>query len=276
MTLQEALHQGTRLLEEAHIPAPRLTAEVLLAHAAGQRREWLYSHATDELIELWWIHYGRYLHERMNGKPTQYITHVQEFYGRRFRVTPAVLIPRPETEHLVEAALARIEGGPIVDVGTGSGAIAISLACEKRIRIVATDVSAEALAVASDNARRLNAQVDFVRADLLGGFAPGSMQMIVSNPPYIPLPDRPGLPREVREHEPHTALFGGDSGFVFYLRLIAQAEEVLKPGGWLLVETAFNGAATVDEVIHGSKRWTDIARIADLAGFDRVVAARLL
>src|SRR6266478_981158 len=107
MNVAAALLQGQKLLEEARISVPRLTAEVLLAHAAGCDRTWLYAHSSDELRELWWIHYGRYLHERMQGKPTQYITGRQEFYGREFRVTPDVLIPRPETEHLIEAVLAR-------------------------------------------------------------------------------------------------------------------------------------------------------------------------
>src|SRR5690242_2983259 len=102
MTVQTALQQGTKLLEDGAIPVPRLTAEVLLSHAIGCERVWLYAHGDEELKELWWIHYGRYLHERLEGKPTQYITKKQEFYGRDFRVSPAVLIPRPETEHLVE------------------------------------------------------------------------------------------------------------------------------------------------------------------------------
>ena len=130
--------------------APRLTAEVLLAHAIGCRREWLFAHATDELKELWWIHYGRYLHQRMGGTPTQYITGKQEFHGRDFRVTPDVLIPRPETEHLVEAALARRKpGGRVADIGTGSGAIAITISLEASgIPVIATDLSQAALEVA--------------------------------------------------------------------------------------------------------------------------------
>src|SRR5882762_9886413 len=124
MTLQEALLQGTNLLEEGGIAAPRLTAEVLLCHALRQERSFLYAHSERELLEVEWIHYGRYLHERLKGKPTQYITGRQEFYGREFRVTPDVLIPRPETEHLIEAALARIRpGNAVLDVGAGSGAI---------------------------------------------------------------------------------------------------------------------------------------------------------
>src|SRR5579864_5112502 len=131
MTIQTALVQGTRLFEESAISAPRLTAEVLLAHALHREREYLYAHPEEALAEVAWIHYGRYLHERLQGKPTQYITGRQEFYGREFRVTPAVLIPRPETEHLVETAVKSLaRGARIVDVGTGSGAIAISVALE--------------------------------------------------------------------------------------------------------------------------------------------------
>src|SRR5579862_7855393 len=124
MTIQTALLQGTKLLEDEAVMAPRLTAEVLLMHALHRDRSYLYAHSDDELTEIAWIHYGRYLHERMKGKPTQYITGRQEFYGRDFRVTPDVLIPRPETEHLVEAALPHARGG-VLDIGTGSGAIAV-------------------------------------------------------------------------------------------------------------------------------------------------------
>src|SRR5690349_18711597 len=127
MTVGTALLQGTELLEEAAVIAPRLTAEVLLAHALGRAREYLYAHPEHELSELEWLHYGRYLHERLKGKPTQYITRRQEFYGREFRVGPEVLIPRPETEHVVEAALQIGRTGTLLDIGTGSGALAITL-----------------------------------------------------------------------------------------------------------------------------------------------------
>src|SRR6185369_8898999 len=160
MTVRTALLQGTKLLEEGAVSVPRLTAEVLLAHAIGCERAWLYAHGEDELKEVWWIHYGRYLHERLEGKPTQYITKKQEFYGREFRVGPEVLIPRPETEHLVEQAIRRYAGGRIIDVGTGSGAIAITLQLELQGPVFATDISAEALAVARRNACTLEAGVD--------------------------------------------------------------------------------------------------------------------
>jgi len=157
MDVRTALLQGTGLLDDASIPVPRLTAEVLLAHAMRRDRVYLFAHPEQELAEVEWLHYGRYLHERLKGKPTQYITRRQEFYGRDFRVTPDVLIPRPETEHVVEAAL-KIPAKRIVDVGTGSGAIAITLAIETGAEVFATDISAAAIAVASANAGSLVGQ----------------------------------------------------------------------------------------------------------------------
>ena len=274
MTLQLALHQGTKLLEDAGLPVPRLTAEVLLSAAIGCRREWLYSHATDELEELWWIHYGRYLHERLNGKPTQYITHVQEFYGRPFRVSPAVLIPRPETEHLVEEALKHLhQGSVVIDVGTGSGAIAVTLALASKAKVFACDLSAEALQVAQANAAKLSAKVEFLRSDLLGGIRANSMDMVVSNPPYIPLVEKDTLATEVRDHEPHMALFGGEDGLEVYRRLIAEAADILKPGGHLLMELAYNGAPGVERILEFCI-WQGIEIIPDLAGHPRVISAR--
>src|SRR5579871_2339910 len=145
MNVQTALLQGSQLLEEAQVAVPRLTAEVLLSHAMRAERVYLFAHPEQELREVEWLHYGRYLHERMMGKPTQYITRRQEFYGREFRVTRDVLIPRPETEHLVDAILKlRPAPGTIVDIGTGSGIIAITLALELGRRIIATDLSFQA------------------------------------------------------------------------------------------------------------------------------------
>src|SRR5215472_19249655 len=156
MTVLTALVQGTRLLEEAHVAAPRLTAEVLLSHALQRERVYLFAHPEQNLREVEWLHYGRYLHERMMGKPTQYITKRQEFYGREFRVTRDVLIPRPETEHVVEVAL-RLSRGParILDIGTGSGALAATLQLETGAAAYATDISPPAAAAARENARRL-------------------------------------------------------------------------------------------------------------------------
>src|SRR5271156_3180111 len=187
MTVLTALLQGTKLLEEEAVSAPRLTAEVLLTHALHRDRSYLYAHPEEELAEVAWIHYGRYLHERMKGKPTQYITGRQEFYGRDFRVTPDVLIPRPETEHLVEAAIPRIHPRDlVVDVGTGSGAIAVSLALETAAHVFATDISTAALHVAKSNAENLSARVSFLACDLVDAVRDRSINVLVSNPPYVP------------------------------------------------------------------------------------------
>lgn len=270
MTVQTALLQGTRLLEDGGIGVPRLTAEVLLAHALRRERVYLFAHPEHELAEVEWIHYGRYLHERLNGKPTQYITRVQEFYGREFRVTPDVLIPRPETEHVVE--IARAKGGTrVLDVGTGSGAIAVTLALETGSRVWATDISPAAAEVAAGNARALGAAVEVVVTDLMAAIAPASMDLVVSNPPYVPLTQREGLQREVRDFEPHVALFGGQTGFELYERIVADAPRVLRPGGWLVVELGFGSCDRVAAMLGG---WSDVVVEPDLAGIPRVIAAR--
>ena len=273
MTIQTALVQGTKLLEDEAVIAPRLTAEVLLMHALQYDRAYLYAHSDDELAEIAWIHFGRYLHERLKGKPTQYITGRQEFYGRDFRVTPDVLIPRPETEHLVEAAIARIKPNDLVlDVGTGSGAIAITLALETRARVFATDISAAALRIA--RAQEFSAGVHFLLSDLVDAFRDHSVDVLVSNPPYVPRTDEPGLQREVRDYEPSVALFGGPSGLEIYERLIADATRVLRPGGWLLLELGYNSLESVRAMLQ--REWSDITVMHDLAGFPRVIAARSL
>src|SRR5580693_196483 len=242
MDIRAALLQGQKLLEDAGVGVPRLTAEVLLAHAIGCERAWLYAHSDEELREVWWIHYGRYLHQRIQGKPTQYITGRQEFYGREFRVTPDVLIPRPETEHAVDAALKHVGAASgkgrlsIIDIGTGSGAIAVTLALETGASVIATDISTAALRVAAENARRLNAPIHFVACDLADSIAGERFDLVVSNPPYVPESDSSTIQREVRDHEPAVALYGGADGLGVYRRLIPEAARLLKPGGWLVME----------------------------------------
>jgi release factor glutamine methyltransferase len=272
MNVQTALVQGTRLLEDAGVGVPRLTAEVLLGHAMRVAREYFYAHPEQELREVEWLHYGRYLHQRLGGKPTQYITHRQEFYSREFRVTPDVLIPRPETEHVVEAALELARGAKrVLDVGTGSGALAITLRLELGAEAWATDISAEAAVVAAGNAARLEASVNFAVCDLMDAIAADSMDLIVSNPPYVPLAHREGLQREVRDFEPHVALFGGPTGFELYNRIVADAPRVLRAGGWLIMELGFTSLDHVRALLRG---WSDVRVIPDLAGIPRVIAAR--
>jgi release factor glutamine methyltransferase len=289
MTLHTALRQACKLLEEASVAAPRLTAEVLLCHAIGCERPYLYSHPEAELSDVVRVHYGRYLHERLAGKPTQYITGHQEFYGRDFLVTPSVLIPRPETEHVVEAALAPIRAANvrerssaearvpvprrIVDIGCGSGAIAVTLSLEMNVEVVATDISVAALAVAAKNAKHLNARVEFLACDLASAFPPASMELVVSNPPYVALADAPELQREVRDHEPHVALFAGETGLEIYARLVKEAERVLRPGGALVMELGFKTSEPVRAML--GPLWQEVQILPDLAGIPRVLVARL-
>jgi release factor glutamine methyltransferase len=274
MTIQTALLQGSRLLEEARSAAPRLTAEVLLAHALGCERPHLYAHPEEELGHNPWLHYGRYLHERLEGKPTQYITGRQEFYGREFRVTPDVLIPRPETEHVVEVAL-RVGAAArrVLDIGTGSGALAVTLALDTGVEAWGTDISHAAAAVAASNAQRLGARVGFVVCDVTEAIAAGSMDLIVSNPPYVPLTQREGLQREVRDWEPAVALFAGETGLDVYARIVADAPRILKPGGWLVMELGFG---TLDAIRQLLAEWVDVCVEPDLAGIPRVIAGRNL
>jgi release factor glutamine methyltransferase len=273
MTVHTALQQGARILEDGGIAVPRLTAEVLLAHAMRVERVYFFAHPEQELSELEWLHYGRYLHERLGGKPTQYITGHREFYSRDFRVTPDVLIPRPETEHVVEVALKVARGARrLLDIGTGSGALAVTLCLEVGAETWATEISPAAARVAARNAARLGAPVRIVVCDLMEAIAAGTMDLIVSNPPYVPLTERDGLQREVRDFEPHVALFAGATGFELYERIVADAPRVLKPGGWLVMELGFTSLDYVQALLSG---WDALRVVPDLAGIPRVIAARV-
>jgi release factor glutamine methyltransferase len=274
MTIHTALLQGTKLFEEGAVAAPRLTAEVLLSHALHRERSYLYAHPEEELAEVAWIHFGRYLHERLKGKPTQHITGRQEFYGREFRVTPDVLIPRPETEHLVEAAMAKIRrSDQVLDIGAGSGAIAVTLALETSAKVFASDISRAALRVAHVNAQRLAASVTLVECDLSSCFAERAFDVVVSNPPYVPTTDHSGLQREVRDYEPAIALFAGETGLEIYERLITDAARILKPGGWLLLELGYNSLDPVKKML--GTGWAEITVQQDLAGIPRVLIVSL-
>jgi release factor glutamine methyltransferase len=275
VTIQTALLQGTKLFEDERTGAPRLTAEVLLAYALQRDRTYLYSHPEHELNEIEWLHYGRYLHERLNGKPTQYITRTQEFYGRPFHVTPDVLIPRPETEHVVEVALALGKTARrFLDVGCGSGAIAVTLQLETGAEVWGADISVAALKTAAGNAARLGAQVSLVACDLDSAIADHSVDVLVSNPPYVPTAELAGLSREIRDHEPHCALLSGPTGFEIYERLIAGAPRVLRPRGHLILELGYNSSNRVLELLEGG--FENIQLTSDLAGIPRVVSCQLL
>jgi release factor glutamine methyltransferase len=276
VTVRAALLEGIALLEKASIPAARLTSEVFLAHAMHRDRAYLYAHGEDELEERAWIHYGRYLHERLGGKPTQYITHLQEFYGREYYVNEDVLIPRPETEHLVEAAIGWVSQHSvhgILDVGTGSGAIAVTVALETGQPAAASDISIAALRVAKRNREQYGADVQFFACDLLSAVRPRSIDLLLSNPPYVPGADAANMQQEVREWEPHIALFAGDSGLEIYQRLIVQAEDALRPGGRIILELGYQSLDGVRAMLES--RWHGIDVVTDLAGWPRVLQATL-
>ncbi|MBI4459597.1 MAG: peptide chain release factor N(5)-glutamine methyltransferase [Acidobacteria bacterium] len=286
MQFQEALTQAVALLEKGNVPSPRITAEVLLMHAACCVRASLYAHPERELSEVEWIHYGRYLNERLQGKPTQYITGHQEFWGLDFLVNPSVLIPRPETELLVETSieLARRHFQPgsacnIADVGTGSGCIAVALAKElPHATVFGFDRSALALETARANAKRhgVEQRITFLLSDLLQscrGEKLPLLRLVVSNPPYVAEADRQKVMREVRDFEPREAVFAGESGAEVYARLIPQAAQALSPAGYLVLELGYDAQEKVRKLLSAGE-WEDVRWLPDLAGVIRVVAAR--
>ena len=286
MTLRQALHAAARqLLTIPDLASSALRdAELLLLHALHLPRTALYAHGDRPLSPHEQQIYTVLIERRLAHEPIQYITGTQEFFGLALHVTPATLIPRPETELLVEATLAYLAQIPpshdrpisLADVGTGSGAIAIALATHlPGARVVAIDLSDAALGIARRNAatHRLADRIRFVAADLLAGVAPPELPFdaIVSNPPYIPQTDRSSLHPQVRDHEPATALFAGLDGLDIYRRLIPQAALALIPGGLLAMEIGAGQQAELDRLLTG---WRDVQFLDDLQGIPRVVLAR--
>lgn len=271
--IRTAIAQGADILATAGVAEPRLTAQVLLAHALHRDRTYLYAHPEEPLSTVAWIHFGRYLHERTQGKPLQHILKSVEFYGRSYRITPDVLIPRPETELVVERALAlAARASRLADVCTGSGILAVTLALEiPGSTVSASDISPAAIAVAQTNSAALGAKIDFVVCDLMDAL-PGPFDLIVANPPYIPSQEIPNLDRQVRDYEPHLALDGGPDGLDLYRRLIPQAFQRLAPGGYLVTEISYDQGASVPALF--SADWSNLNVTKDLAGNPRVVEAR--
>jgi release factor glutamine methyltransferase len=268
-----------RLWFGAHPDRARMDAETLLLHVLGRNKAWLLAHLGDELPEDQAAQFNEFIERRHRGEPIQYITGEQEFYGLPFRVTPDVLIPRPETEHLVEKAL-ELAGGfdrpRIVDVGVGSGAIAVALAYKlPEARMTALDISPAALEVASGNAERNGVldRVRFLQSDLLTSVVDERFEMVVSNPPYVPTADRDSLSVEVREHEPALALFAGEDGLDIYRRLIPAAFAVLEAGGFLLMEIGYGQSVAVGAQLQeaGFER---IEFVPDLQGIPRVACGQ--
>ena len=289
MRVDDSLKLGIEQLEKAGVGSPRLNAEVLLMHAAGCDRTALLSHPERELTPGQSAAYEAWLMERAAGKPAQYITGHQEFWGLEFLVNPSVLIPRPETELLVESALEFAKAGArkltIADVGTGSGCIAVALAKElPDARIYALDNSPDALATARRNAERnlgsggLGSRINFLHSDLLkpaSGEALPTFDLIVSNPPYVSERDFPYVMVEVRKYEPPSAVFAGESGIEVYERLIPQAVSALRPGGRIILELGYDVRERVRSLLLPT-HWTDIDWRKDLAGHIRAVVAKRL
>ena len=253
-------------------------AELLLLHTLSLPRTILYTYPGRLLNEREQEAFAAAVARRVQGEPIQYIIGMQEFYGLALAVSPAVLIPRPETELLVEAVLDRLplDGAlRIADVGTGSGAIAIAIAWHLReARITAIDRSREALAVARRNAQAhgVAGQIEFVESDLLSGVAAGAtFDAVLSNPPYVPEGDRAGLERQVREFEPAMALFAGADGMAVYDRLLPQAWACLRPGGLLALEI---GAGQREAIAARLRDWRAVQFLKDLRGIPRTVVAR--
>ena len=293
-----ALKEGIGAFRAANVPSPILAAELLLMHALGRDRTWLYTYPESVVDADALAKFRAFVERRAAGEPTQYITGKQEFWGLEFEVTPAVLIPRPETEHVVEVALERLglrgikidmkTGAPsprlrLADVGTGSGCLAVALAHElPHADVVATDISAAALEVAARNAARHHVadRMRFVEGDLLQSLIPAPDQrvsegfdVVVSNPPYIAQAAGSTLQREVRDHEPALALFGGVHGTEIYSRLIQQAAAALRPRGILILELGYGAADEVRRMFHVQQDWVNVSATNDLAGIPRVIAA---
>jgi release factor glutamine methyltransferase len=268
-----------RLRNGPHPERSRLDAETLLLHVIGKNRAWLLAHPDEELPKEQADRYVGLVERRYTGEPIQYITGEAEFYGLPFHVTPDVLIPRLETEHLIEKVveLAPLFPKPrIVDVGTGSGAIAIALAHEWPSAVItAIDVSAPALELAHRNAKRIgfSDRVRFMPGDLLAPVETERFDFIVSNPPYVPAADRDSLAIEVREHEPALALFAGEDGLDVYRRLIPAAFAVLEPGGFLVMEIGYGQSQAVDALM-SEAGFEQIEFVPDLQGIARVVSGR--
>jgi release factor glutamine methyltransferase len=318
LDVRTTLRNGLAQLRDAHVPSYTLAAELLLLHVLGRDRTWLYAHPEEQASTADAERFFSLIARRANGEPTQHLTGKQEFWGLEFEVTPDVLIPRPETEHLIEVALDRLavrerhagrkqtltgEGLQIADIGTGSGCIAVALAKElPGAAILATDISSPALAVARRNAVRhsVSAQIHFVESNLLdqvpivraqhaapvrGKDSPEEspitshqshlFDLIASNPPYIGRREAATLMREVRDHEPEIALYGGEEGYELYADLITQASAHLKRGGILVLELGHNSLAAVQPLLE-APTWTNVGVTNDLAGIPRVLAAERL
>jgi release factor glutamine methyltransferase len=286
MQLREALTAANARLTADKVPSPRLNAELLLMFTLNCDRAYLFAHPERELDAEEQTRYDAALAERVRGVPAQYITGHQEFWGMDLIVSPAVLIPRPETEHLIETVLDvdraeeaarkefRTPALRMIDVGTGSGCIALALAKEfPQAEIHATDISSSVLEIARANACRhqLEQRIQFHQADLLEGLGLADLDFVVSNPPYVGESEEDQVQFEVRKFEPRNAVFGGPTGVEVIARLIPQAQKILRPGGWLVMEISGTIAGPVRQLLAG---WDEVHIVPDLQSIPRVARAR--
>ena len=274
MTAAQALRLGAARLAGAGVDEPRRTAELLLASVLEVERVYLIAHPEAALDEAAAQAFDRHIQRRVSREPLQYLLGRQEFYSRDFAVGPGTLIPRPETELLVERALAvALPGARVCDVGTGAGAIAVTIALERPdLRVFATELAPEAIAHARRNARSLNGAVALCLANLLSPFRDGSLDLVVSNPPYVAETARSSLQPELA-FEPPSALFAGVDGLDCYRRLVPEAQRVLKPGGRVLLELGHDSLEGVSALLRGEP-WSDLEVFEDLGRIPRVIAAR--
>jgi release factor glutamine methyltransferase len=313
MDVRTTLKNGLAQLRQARVPSFTLAAELLLLHVLGRDRTWLYAHPEEQLSPTEAALFFELIARRANGEPTQLLTGKQEFWSLEMEVTPDVLIPRPETEHVIEVALDRLavrelragrkqtltgEGLQIADIGTGSGCIAIALAKElPGATIYAIDICSAALVIAQRNANRhsVSDRIHFLESNLIENLpnagacrSKGSnpelhvsplgsrplplFDLIASNPPYIGRREAATLMREVRDHEPEIALYGGEEGYELYAELITQAADYLQQGGILVLELGHNSLLAVQPLLD-APTWTKVAVTNDLAGIPRVIAA---
>jgi release factor glutamine methyltransferase len=284
VTLADAIQKAAAQLASHEVPDARRDAELLLCHALGRDRAWLIIHMQDALDGQGLRVFERHIDRRSSREPLQYITGMQEFWGLPFTVSPAVLIPRPETEFIVEAALTAFSGNSapvIVDLCTGSGCIAISLAKDlPKARVFATDWSGDALEIARQNARQNNVaeRIRFLEGDLFGPLEEMDLRMsvdiIVTNPPYIRSEELPTLQPEVRDFEPEMALIAGAAGTEIAERIIHRAPEYLRAAGSLIMEMGIGQAAALRNMLEDTHKFGSIEIVKDLARIERVITAK--
>jgi release factor glutamine methyltransferase len=279
--LKEALDNAIEYLTSRDVGSPRMNAELLLMFVLDCDRAYFFAHPERELTAHEEARYIEVVNERARGVPAQYIVGHQEFWGLDFIVNPSVLIPRPETEHLIETVVELAKSHPpsatpfkMIDVGTGSGAIALALAKEfPSAEIHATDISTDALEVARANAARLRFDaVQFHQSDVLADIArDATFDFVVSNPPYVALTEEDKVQDVVKKFEPRVAVFAGTHGLDIIRRLIPQSREALRPGGWLLMEIGYSMSEAVMQLLAD---WSDVHAVPDLQGIPRVIVAR--